>query len=389
MGQAKTAMVIGCGIGGPVVALALRRAGVEPVLYEARADPADEVGSFLNLASNGLRGLALLGVDRAVLAAGFPTPRMVLWSGTGKRLGEVANGASSPDGTVTLTIRRGLLHRALRDQVRRAGIALELGKRLVHAETHRGRALARFADGTEASADVLIGADGLHSRTRGLLAADAPAPRYTGQCSVGGIVPSSSVRPTPDEYHLVFGRRAFFGYSVRPSGEAYWFANLASAETEVTRSRQAWRRCLLEAFATDAGPARELIAATSDELSAYPIHDLPVVPTWHRGTLVLLGDAAHATSPSAGQGAAMAVEDAVVLARCLREAPDARQAFAAYEGRRRARVERVVKYSARIGSSKVAGPIGRVLRDLVMPLVLRRYAGSAAHAWLYQHQLEA
>lgn len=130
------------------------------------------------------------------------------------------------------------------------------------------------------------------------------------------------------------------------------------------------------------------MTATTSELAAYPVHDLPEVPTWHRGPMVIIGDAAHATSPSSGQGASLAIEDAVILAKCLRDLPDAPRAFAAYEELRRGRVERVVRYSARIGRSKTPGPIGRWLRDLVMPLALKAFANPAAHAWLYAHHIE-
>ena len=127
--QSKKAIVIGCGIGGPVVAMALQRAGIEAVIYEAYDRPADYVGSFLNTASNGLDALHTLESHTRVLAEGFATPRMVMWSGTGKRLGEVANGVTLADGTSSITIRRGLLHRALRDEAVSRGIRIEQGKR--------------------------------------------------------------------------------------------------------------------------------------------------------------------------------------------------------------------------------------------------------------------
>jgi 2-polyprenyl-6-methoxyphenol hydroxylase-like FAD-dependent oxidoreductase len=220
-----------------------------------------------------------------------------------------------------------------------------------------------------------------------------PAPRYTGQLSLGGIARGTTIAPTPGAYHMIFGKRAFFGYSVRPSGEVYWFANVAAAPEPTRESLAAispdeWKRRLVELFGGDAGPAVQMIEATAHELAAYPIHDLPTVPTWHRGAMVLVGDAAHATSPSSGQGASMAIEDAVMLGRCLRDAAGPEQAFVAYERARRQRVERVVRYSRRVGSSKVAGPVMRFFRDLIMPLGLRLYANSNAHAWLYRYHLE-
>jgi FAD-dependent urate hydroxylase len=101
-----------------------------------------------------------------------------------------------------------------------------------------------------------------------------------------------------------------------------------------------------------------------------------------------VGDAAHATSPASGQGASMAIEDAVVLARCLRDLTDNQQAFAAYERLRRGRVERIVAQGARSSSGKAAGPIARVIRDLMLPMILKRVAGKKSLAWVYGYHID-
>jgi 2-polyprenyl-6-methoxyphenol hydroxylase-like FAD-dependent oxidoreductase len=389
-GSRRTAIIIGCGIGGPIAAIALRRAGYEPVVYEAYTGGATHVGSFLNVASNGLDALRTLGIAAPVVAAGFATPTMIMWSGTGKRLGQVANGETLPDGTTSVTIKRGLLHRALRDELVRLGIRIEEGKRFVTAEAGSDGVHARFADGNDVRGDVLVGADGVHSRVRQLLDANAPSPRYTGQLSIGGI---ARIRPpaAPGSYHMIFGKRGFFGYAVAPSDEVYWFANIAwtdpSREALALAPAQ-WQAHLRELFADDVGPACDLIAATDSGIGAFPIFVLPKVPVWHRERIVLLGDAIHATSPSAGQGASLAIEDALVLAKHLRDAPDLPAAFAGYEAARRARVERVVRYANRIGNSKIAGPVGRWFRDRLMPLALKLFASSSSHGWLYRHHID-
>jgi len=389
----NTALVIGCGIGGPVVAMALQRVGIDATVFEAHEGSAEFVGSFLNTASNGLDALKAIDAHHEVLARGFPTPRMVMWSGSGKRLGEVANGLRLPDGTVSITVERGHLHSALRREALTRGIRIEQGKRLVSAEPSDRGVTARFADGTEAYGDLLIGADGIHSRTRHLVDPAAPSPRYTGQLSLGGRARGTTLPPTPEIFHMIFGRRAFFGYSVRENGDVYWFANMAW-DGETTReslgsvSPAEWKSKLIDLVAEDAGPARDIISATSDELAAFPVYDMPVVPTWHRDSMVIMGDAAHATSPSSGQGVSMAIEDAIVLAKCLRDCDDVAHALATYERLRRKRVERVVAYSARVGSSKTVGTVGRWLRDLMMPLALKLFASPRAHAWLYGYHID-
>ena len=131
------------------------------------------------------------------------------------------------------------------------------------------------------------------------------------------------------------------------------------------------------------------ILEAGSAMTVHPVHEMPPVPHWHRGRLVLVGDAAHAMSPTSGQGASMAFEDAVVLAASVRDSNGSiERALQVYVDRRRARVERVARWSARVSSTKVLGPVGRWLRDLLMPLALPRFASATAHRWLYDHPLE-
>lgn len=191
------ALLIGGGIGGLTTALALRRAGIEPVVFEAYSRPADYAGLFLNTASNGLGALRAIDIDLAHQADGVPIPRMIMWSGTGKRLGEVANGTAHPDGSVSVCVRRGEILKVLREEVRARGIAIEYGKRLDSYRTPPTGVAARFTDGTEVTGDLLIGADGIHSRTRRLLDPEASAPRFTGLLSVGGYSRGTGLAPRP------------------------------------------------------------------------------------------------------------------------------------------------------------------------------------------------
>jgi FAD-dependent urate hydroxylase len=391
----RRALIIGGGIGGPVAAMALERAGIEAAVYEAAETPADYVGLFLNVSTNGLDVLRTLDVDVVAGADGFPIPNMVMWSGTGKRLGEVANGIRLQDGTVSVAVRRGLLQRVLREEAERRGVKVEFGKRLdTYQVGSGGRVTARFTDGTQAEADLLIGADGIHSTTRQTMDPTAPRPTYTGLLSLGGYSHGTAAPPTPGTQHLVFGRRAFFGYLVRASGEVWWFVNLPRAD-EPSRAELAgtssgeWKRRLLALFEGDLDRVSEIIRATDSEIGAYTVDDIATIPTWHRGPAVLVGDAAHATSPNAGQGASLAMEDALVLAKCLRDLPDTGRALAAYERLRRQRAEQVVAYSHRIGRSKtISNPVGVWIRDLVMPFALKRFANPEAHAWIYTHHID-
>jgi FAD-dependent urate hydroxylase len=233
----------------------------------------------------------------------------------------------------------------------------------------------------------------VHSRTRRIIDPSAPRARYVPVLNIGGYAHGVRVRAEPGTFRMVFGKRAFFGYAVHPSGEVWWFANPPRAEEPTSAELAAigteqWREMLANLFAEDATPAVEIVRATPGKLAGWATHDLPFVPTWHRGPMIVIGDAAHATAPSSGQGASMAIEDAVVLARCLRDLPETRQAFAAYEGLRRGRVERVAAHGARTSNSKVAGPVGRALRDLMLPVILKRVARGGSLAWMHDHHID-
>lgn len=190
---------------------------------------------------------------------------------------------------------------------------------------------------------------------------------------------------------MVFGTRAFFGYVPDGLGGTVWFANIPrAAATDVEREQmtaEEWKAWLIDWFARDRGPTAELIASGDLQLAADNTHDLPKVPVWHRDSMIIIGDAAHAPSPSSGQGASMAIEDGVVLAQCLRDVPGIERSFAHFERLRRARVERIVAQGAR-SSSKAAGPIGRIVRDRMLPLLFRYVVTEKSMAWMFEHHVD-
>ena len=174
--SSKKALIIGCGVAGPVVALFLQKAGIEAELYEARAESTDYGGSFLNMACNGLDVLKALQLDEQVTSQGSPIPRMMIWSGNGKRLGEVRNGARTVVGAPSVNILRSRLHQLLRQGAERQGIKMAFGKKLVGLSTDSQGVVATFADGTTAEGSFLVGCNGVYSRTRQRIHPGAPTP---------------------------------------------------------------------------------------------------------------------------------------------------------------------------------------------------------------------
>jgi 2-polyprenyl-6-methoxyphenol hydroxylase-like FAD-dependent oxidoreductase len=386
--QQKKALIIGGGIAGPALALFLKRAGIEAEIYEARETPE---GFSLSLSCNGVAVLRELGLDGAAFAEGSPVTEWRMWSRKGRSLGGVLAGA----GLKSVFIKRVPLGQILSDEAERQGIAIVRGRKLERIETTAsGGVVATFQDGTTATGDFLVGADGVHSRTRQLIAPEFPGAVYTGLINSGGYTSGVRVASPPETTHFIFCKRAFFGYHVSPTGYIYWFVNWASERepardafegiTPAERKRQ-----LLELFRDDQPFIRDIIQAAEETFPYFPSYALPKQPaSWHEGSVVLMGDAAHAISPSSGQGASMALEDAAILAKCLRDIPDPERAFATYERLRRERTEKMYDVGEHGDSGKHAvKPMQQWFRDLTTPIFLKLFANPKASEWMYAYRV--
>lgn len=377
------ALVIGGGVAGPAVAQLLARDGWDTHVYEAHHEPDPYAGLFLNVATNGLAVLDTLGLRDRLLTDGHRAGRMVMWSRTGKELGTVPNGPAREPERGSVIVRRSWLHQVLRDGSQAAGVPTTYGARLVSIDQDADGVRATFADGTVAEGDLLVGADGIGSPTRRYIDPNAPEPVYSGLVGLGGFARVPGLEPTPETQHFVFGARSFFGYLVRADGTTYWFANVTAPDRDAVVTLDDLRAL----HADDPYPVPLILAATSDELRPYPIDDLVGVPRWSRGRVVAVGDAVHATSPSAGQGASLALEDAAVLAGSLRRERDLTTAFATYQSARQPRTDAVVKYARAINAQKrvTTSRLGVAIRDAMMPMFLRRAANDTRNDWLYNH----
>ncbi|GHJ49401.1 FAD-dependent oxidoreductase [Catellatospora sp. TT07R-123] len=391
MTAARTALVIGGGIAGPVTALALRRAGIEASVFEAYDDTADGVGGILMVAPNGLAALDVLGLADAVNAAGQVMPGMaIVDAGTGRDMMAFGGVPGLPPSRV---VWRGDLHRVLREHAAAQGIPIVYGRRLVAVDESPDGVTAHFADGSSAAADILVGADGIRSTVRGLIDPAAPGPRYVGLQSFAGY---GGQGPVSDGLmRFAQGRRSFMGYWTQPDGRVGWFCNmpydqpLTVAQARAVPAGQ-WLDRLRELHADDL-PARDLLRhADGHEFYVFgPSEIMPAVPRWHRDRMVLVGDSAHAPSSSSGQGASLAVESALELARCLRDRPDLPAAFAAYERLRRPRVQRVAAFAARQNNRKAAGPVGQAVFRAIAPLMMRTVlTPKRMFGWLHSHRID-
>jgi 2-polyprenyl-6-methoxyphenol hydroxylase-like FAD-dependent oxidoreductase len=384
-------LLIGGGIAGPVTAMALQRVGIEGTVFEAYPVVDPEVGSYLTVTANGLESLSAIGALDVVTEAGFPTRRNVLWNQSGRRLVTIPLDSTVPGSPPALTIKRSRLAYLLQEEAIKRGIDIEYGRKLTDAvEDKRGGVVATFEDGQTTRGDALVGADGINSVVRRVIDPTAPPGRYVGLTNFGGITLGAAEGLEPDGWHLIFGRRAFFGYQTTPSGDVVWFANvpgpIITPEERAGTTADQWKTALIDLFIGDVGPAVELIKAGELELAADNTHDLGHVPIWHRGSMIIIGDAAHAPAPTSGQGASMAIEDGIVLAKELSEQPTIFEAFRGYEDSRRERVEKIVAWGARGSSNKTPGAIGRMARDLMLRLFVKRFVTEESLSWMYDYR---
>jgi FAD-dependent urate hydroxylase len=384
MKHTSRAVIIGGGIAGPAVSLFLHQAGIEPVIYEAYSEPATIGGGF-QIAPNGMRVLRALGLDAAVAAAGAPCSRFAFRNQHGRALGHIDFGRSRS----AVTILRASFQRILLEETVRRGIAITYGRRLSAIEQTGDGVIVHFEDGTIAEGDVLLACDGVHSRTRGLILPGHARARYTGVIAVGGFAESPAALPADpqdaQQLNFTFGARLQFGYATHSADTPLWgwWTHLPQ-ETELAKQRlhaipdADMRSRALDAFRGWHSPVEALISATR-HIMRTPIYDVPSLPTWHVGRVMLIGDAAHAMSPAGGQGASLALEDAFVVGRALADsARSPEDVFAEVEAMIRARAERIVKQAAEndVRQLKELGAVGQWVRDrmfpLLMPLIARQ-----------------
>lgn len=391
------ALIIGGGIGGPVLAAALKRTPIEPVVYEAHQGPGDHLGAFLTLAPNGLAALRTVGMlDQVRDVAAFPTTNIEFVNGAGRRLGLLGGEKHLPPELRSVTINRGALQRTLADAAAEQGVRFAYGKRFVdYTETAEG-ITANFTDQSTASGTVLIGADGIHSTVRYTALPHAPKPSYTGLLGIGGYTTDPGVAPTPEATtRMVFGRRGFFGYQTSGTGQIFWFANLGHSELSpddiASRSDHDWKAEALELFRDDFSDVNRIMeAADPTWFRPRGTYDLMSLPQWHCNRVGLVGDAAHAVSPSSGQGASLAIEGGLELARCLRDIPQVPLALSTYEQTRRKRVEKIAAEGRRRGSQKAgpSSPIALKVRDMMMRIVFGLISRFGSQAWMHDYRID-
>lgn len=358
--------VVGGGIGGLSAAIALRRVGANAVVYE-RAATIGEVGQGLGLFANAVRALDWLGVGACVRARSQHIREASTFAPDGALLLRTEPAAhESRTGVPSLLMTRPDLHdcllAALPDET------LATGRELRSLEPRADGAVLEFADGHTEWADLVVGADGWNSATRRSLFGPASA-RYSGLACWRGI---ASGVPLGDPHLLpvIQGSGPQFGIGPLGGDRCYWFAAFPAAAGAAPQDPHDARTMLLGLFRGYAYDVERILAATLlPDMLRTDLYDRPSLPQWRKGRVTLLGDAAHPMVPTLGQGAAMAIEDAVVLARRLASAATVEQGLDSYEAERRPRTAKVAQAAhnlARLGLW--TSPIAVGLRNMALRL---------------------
>lgn len=345
--------IIGAGLGGMTAALALQKAGLAVTVYE-QAPQLGEVGAGITLSGGALRGLASLGLGEALLRESLPTPDVAFahYSTATLRAGSFDRGTPPDLGlNSTRQMHRADLHAMLVAAVRAndAG-AIRTGKSVVDASVDAdGAPRVVFADGDSAAADVLIGADGTRSAVRRALIGD-PEPRFAGQVAFRCLIPAAVAAP-----HMSLGRavnyvgpgRAFHRYTIRHGT----IVNVAALAQTDRWQGEGWNTpATIAEFAEEyAGfhPDVQALIRLSPPttLIKWALFERDPLTTWHRGRMTLLGDAAHPILPFLGLGAALAIEDGVVIGRAFAHASSPEEALRIFEASRFDRVDEVRRAS--------------------------------------------
>jgi 2-polyprenyl-6-methoxyphenol hydroxylase-like FAD-dependent oxidoreductase len=338
-------VILGGGIAGLTAAIALKRIGVQAFVYEA-APQIRAVGAGLVLAANAIKAFKKLGIDQAVMAEGRLLDAFSIKDERGSIITQTNSLASSEKyGADNFTIHRANLHRVLMSFL--SPEEVQTNKCCINFERKQDKILLQFSDGSSGIADYLIAADGIHSAVRHKLQPGAKV-RYAGYTCWRSVIanPSRDLNETTETW----GSQGRFGIAPLAHDQLYWFACMKARPNDA-RLQHFTVKDLLSQFGRYHDPIPDILRRTKNEdLIWNDIADLAPLPRYAFGNILLIGDAAHATTPNMGQGACQAIEDAVILADEIERDASIPDAFRAFEMRRMARTHYVVRQSRLLGN---------------------------------------
>ena len=336
--------IIGGGIGGLTAAVAMHQQNIEVEVYE-QSTQISEIGAGVSLSPNAIKAYRGLGLEAQIAAAGFESDNQLVrtWN-TGNVISQVPRkGVYKKEfGAPYLSMHRAdlvdMLRRQLPDRI------FHLGSRCIEVETSDTGARARFADGRQIEADIIVGADGIHSAVRRSLFGHE-APRFTGSVCWRGLVPLDAFPSgliSPDLTMYMGPRSHVIHFMVRSGTVINFVAHVESDWTEESWTQECDRSEVMDTFAGWHEPLL-LLLGSAERYYKWALYDRDPLDRWSKGRVTLLGDSAHAMLPHIGQGACMAIEDGYTLAAMIAQMPDELgEALQHYERHRLPRTRRAV-----------------------------------------------
>lgn len=362
-------IIIGGGIAGLTTAIALEQQGIETAVYEAQPK-LGVAGAGIWMATNAMQVFERLGIAADIEKKGVPLDRIEIATDQLKTIQSTSQLLFVEQYGYSVT---SILRSRLRDVlVQHYNKPIYTGKKLRQVLDEGPSVLAHFEDGSSVTGDILLGADGIHSRARQAVVSDSRL-RYSGQTCWRGIAPIALDPPYERVCVETWGRKYRFGLSVISERAVYWFA-VAKAAQGGQDDPSFIKEKMKKMFAGFGEPIPTIIEATAaDGIIRNDISDLVPIETWYKGRICLIGDAAHATTPNMGQGGGQAVEDAWFLSQILKDEKDPQMAFARFQQKRRKKVDQVVKTSWQIGQIAHI-PFGQTLRNFLLRLTPKSLA---------------
>jgi 2-polyprenyl-6-methoxyphenol hydroxylase-like FAD-dependent oxidoreductase len=369
----KAYAILGGGIGGLTLAIALQKKNIDVTIYES-APEWRLVGAGLGLAGNAVKAFREIGIEHEVLQEGKVMKNVVIRNQRGRALMKTdSEEVSHRFGVVNnFAIHRADLHDVLINQLKPGTV--EMNKTCVHIEQNENGVAISFSDGSKVQADFVIAADGIHSMVRKKLLPDAKT-RYAGYTCWRGVTDNLPAGFNADETSETWGQGTRLGIVPLTNNRVYWFA-CVNAPANDSMMRSLTPPDLLAFFGNFHPPVPALIKQTT-KIIWNDIIDIEPINRFAFGRIVLLGDAAHATTPNMGQGACMAIEDAVVLSNMMATHENIEVAFKAFESKRIRRTTKIVNDSWRIGKmAQWENPLATLLRNVAISMVPKRVTDS-------------
>ncbi|MBP1155113.1 MULTISPECIES: FAD-dependent monooxygenase [unclassified Paenibacillus] len=387
MFNGSKAIIIGGGIGGLAAAIALQDSGWSVSVFEKTAE-LQVIGAGIVLAANAMKVLEKLGVADQVREQGCPVGKGEIRTWNGKLLVDLpVREQAQRFGSASYLIHRAALQSILYDQLKPGTV--HWGKQWAEWRQHEERVVAVFADAYEEAGDILIGADGIHSSVRQRLFGPTPL-RYAGFTALRGIAVFDNERYTREDGggFEAWGPGKRFGFSQLGGDRVFWFAAVNAPQGSLLPPGKR-KQAALRHFRGWYEPIEAVIEATEESaILSHDIFDRVPLRRWSQGPVTLLGDAAHPMLPNLGQGGAQALEDALMLARCVSERPSQLpEALLLYEQRRIQRTSLIVSRSRRMGRlMQLEHTLAVTARNAVLRTIPPRVQMNRM-AWLIGHEV--